>query len=63
MIFIVIVALVVMVYFFGLKSLCVTGGLFALFYVYAIISARRSPEKKEQKNDQHAYVTTSSPSE
>jgi len=63
MIFIVIMALVVMVYFFGLKVLYLTGGLFALFYAYAILSARRSPGKKDQTCNQHAYFTNSPPSE
>lgn len=63
MIFIVIMALIIMVYFFGLNVLYLAGGLFALFYAYAIFSARRSPGKKDQKCHQHAYFTNSPPSE
>lgn len=61
MIFIVLIALVVLMYFFGLNVLYITGGCIALFYIYAVVSARRSPAQRNNRAEQGVCFPESTP--
>ena len=45
MIFIAIFSMIALMYFFGLKAFYYSCGAFTVFYIYAIITSRRSPAK------------------
>lgn len=58
MIFLVIMALIVLVYFFGLTALSYVAGLLAVLYACAVISARRSSARNDQQGS-HKSISAS----
>lgn len=61
MIFIAAMACIVLLYFFGFKVIYVVGGVLAVLYAAAILSARRAAPAPEKRGDRFEFDSGSGP--